>query len=159
MHYLVDGHNLIPKIQGLSLRAMDDEEQLIRLLQEFHRIRRHSVEVYFDKAPAGQAVTRRYGSVTAHFIREGMPADDAIIARLRKAGKQAREFWIVTSDRRILAEIRNAQAHWVSSEEFASQVEEAMREAPVRSGAADVKMGEEEVQAWLRLFKEGKKKD
>jgi hypothetical protein len=39
MPYLIDGHNLIPKLIGFSLRAMDDEEQLIPLLQTFSRVR------------------------------------------------------------------------------------------------------------------------
>ena len=38
MPYLIDGHNLIPKVAGLSLKAVDDEMQLIELLQEFCRI-------------------------------------------------------------------------------------------------------------------------
>ncbi|MBP1702274.1 MAG: hypothetical protein H6Q38_1381, partial [Chloroflexi bacterium] len=43
MPYIVDGHNLIPKIPGLSLRAIDDEMQLIELLQEFCRVQRKAL--------------------------------------------------------------------------------------------------------------------
>ena len=35
MSYLIDGHNLIPKIPGLTLRQMDDENELIEILQRF----------------------------------------------------------------------------------------------------------------------------
>ena len=37
MPYLIDGHNLIPKVRGLSLQSMDDEMELVELLQEFCR--------------------------------------------------------------------------------------------------------------------------
>ena len=43
MPYLIDGHNLIPKL-GLRLDSLDDEEQLIPRLQEFCRLRRAQVE-------------------------------------------------------------------------------------------------------------------
>jgi hypothetical protein len=34
MPYIVDGHNLIPKVPGLNLQDMEDELQLVELLQE-----------------------------------------------------------------------------------------------------------------------------
>ena len=37
MPYLIDGHNLIPKL-GLRLDLPDDEMQLIGILQEFCRL-------------------------------------------------------------------------------------------------------------------------
>ena len=40
MGYLIDGHNLIPKIPGMSLRMEDDEQELIQLLQDFSRYKR-----------------------------------------------------------------------------------------------------------------------
>ena len=36
MPYLIDGHNLIPKL-GLRLESLDDEMELIAILQEFCR--------------------------------------------------------------------------------------------------------------------------
>ena len=53
MPFIVDGHNLIPKVPGLNLQDMEDELQLVELLQEFCRINRKQVEVYFDNAPPG----------------------------------------------------------------------------------------------------------
>ncbi|MBL0344247.1 hypothetical protein [Candidatus Villigracilis affinis] len=50
MPYLIDGHNLIPKV-GLRLDSPNDELELARLLQDFARIKRQPVEVYFDGAP------------------------------------------------------------------------------------------------------------
>ena len=85
MPYLVDGHNLIPKV-GLRLDSIDDEMELVAILQEFSRLHRKQVEVYFDGAPAGQAGTRSLGTVKAHFVRAGTTADTAIARRLKKWG-------------------------------------------------------------------------
>ncbi len=38
--YIIDGHNLIPKLPGRSLRELDDEMALVGLLQTFGRLRR-----------------------------------------------------------------------------------------------------------------------
>jgi uncharacterized protein len=116
MPYLIDGHNLIPKVAGLSLKAMDDEIQLIELLQEFCRIRGKQVEVYFDNSPPGQPQSRLFGPVTARFIREGRTADDAIAARLKRLGRSARNWTVVSSDRAVQAGAREAQAQVLSSE-------------------------------------------
>ena len=78
---LIDGHNLVPKIKGLTLSMLDDEMELIQILSEYARITRKKMEVYFDNAPFDKAGTRKFGSITAHFVRQGMTADEAMIQR------------------------------------------------------------------------------
>ena len=73
MPYIIDGHNLIPKIPGLSLQEMDDEQHLLEMLQEFCRRQRKQVEVFFDNAPPGGVRARNLGLVTARFVRQGRP--------------------------------------------------------------------------------------
>src|SRR5512143_1321157 len=109
MPYLVDGHNLIPKL-GLRLDSPDDEMQLSGILQEFARLSRRDAHVYFDGAPAGQAPTRRLGRVTAHFVRIGSTADDAIKAHLRRLGAAAHNWIVISSDRVVQNEARAAHA-------------------------------------------------
>ncbi|HLO30861.1 MAG TPA: NYN domain-containing protein, partial [Anaerolineales bacterium] len=116
MPYLIDGHNLIPKL-GLRLDSIDDEMELIAILQEFCRLEhtpRGHVEVFFDGAPAAQAGTRKLGAVTAHFVRLGTTADDAIRNRLKMLRKSARNWTVVSSDRQVQAEARAAFAEVVS---------------------------------------------
>ena len=151
MAYLVDGHNLVPKIKGLSLTLIDDELRLIELLQVFSRVRRQKVEVYFDKAPAGQKSDQSFGTVNAHFIPEGLPADEAIISRLHRLGKSARGWSVVSSDRRIQSEARACQAKVVSSENFANQIEDALLKTP-GSQAGEKKLSDAEIEEWLKLF-------
>ena len=155
MPYLIDGHNLIPKF-GLRLDSMDDEMELVSILQEFARLKRQQVEVYFDGAPIGSAGSRRLGTVRAHFIRLGQTADSAIRARLEKMGKSAKNWVVVSSDREVQSAARVNQAQFISSEEFARLTRNAMQSTP-KSGNADKKLSEKEVDEWLQLFRENKR--
>lgn len=155
MPYLIDGHNLIPKI-GLRLDSMDDEMELAAILQEYCRLERKQVEVYFDGAPTPHAGTRKLGTVTAHFVPLGTTADEAIRRRLKKMGKSAKNWIVVTSDRQVQAEARAAKAEVISSDAFAKQLKGARASAP--KPADDRKLSQQEVDDWLNFFKEAKKK-
>lgn len=154
MPYLIDGHNLIPKL-GLRLDSMDDEMELTAILQEFCRLERKQAEVYFDGAPTPHAGTRKLGAVTAHFVPLGTTADDAIRKRLKKMGKSAKNWTVISSDRQVQADARAAQAGIVSSDAFAKQLRQARNSAPKPSD--DRKLSRQEVDDWLNFFKEGKK--
>ena len=154
MPYLIDGHNLIPKI-GLRLDSVDDEMELIVILQEFYRIERRQLEVYFDGAPTSQAGTRKLGAVNAHFVRLGETADNAIRSRLKKLGRSAKNWIVVSSDRQVQAEARAAHAEVLSSESFAKMLEQARNSAP--KSTDERKLSQKEVDDWLNLF--GGKRD
>jgi uncharacterized protein len=149
MPFLIDGHNLIPKL-GLRLDSLDDELELIHILQEFCRIERKQVEVYFDGAPTSHAGTRKFGTVTAHFVVQGTTADDAIRKRLKRMGKSARTWRVVTSDRQVQAEARAAQAEIISSDVFAKTLKQV--HAPDSTSKPERKMSDKEIDDWLSLF-------
>ena len=151
MSYLIDGHNLIPKVQGLSLQTLDDEERLISLLQEFCRATRKTVEVYFDNAPAGQSRSRKYGLVQAHFIRQGTTADQAIELRLTRLGKQARNWTVVSSDRRIQTAARAVHAKVLTAETFANLLNET-RHRTQSDQELNPGLSDREIEEWLTLF-------
>jgi predicted RNA-binding protein with PIN domain len=155
MPYLIDGHNLIPKL-GLRLDSLDDEMELIAILQEFHRITRKEVDVYFDGAPATQAGTRKLGTITAHFVRLGTTADDAIRKRLKALGKNARNWTVVSSDRQVRAEASAVHAEVISSDSFAATLKQARASAPKTTN--DRKLSDDEVAEWMKLFQKGKQK-
>ncbi len=149
MPYLVDGHNLIPKL-GLRLDSPDDELELVGVLQEFARLARREAEVFFDGAPAGEARTRKFGLIRAHFIRLGSTADAAIKARLKILGRAARNWAVVSSDHEVQNAARAAHASVVSSEEFARQLR-ALRSSS--SGTeVEKQLSEQEVLEWLKFF-------
>jgi uncharacterized protein len=163
--YIIDGHNLIPKIPGWSLRAIDDEVQLIDLLQVYARVRRRrQIEVYFDGAPPGQSGGRAYGTIRANFVPAGLSADEVIRRRLAELGRRARNATVVSSDRQVQANARAAQAKVMSSEEFAKELlsaaeEETLRAASVKSKSAahgrsapPTGMSAKELDDWYQLF-------
>lgn len=155
MPYLIDGHNLIPKL-GLRLDSMDDEMELIAILQEFCRLERKQVEVYFDGAPTNQAGTRKHGSVTAHFVPLKSTADNAIRNRLKKMGRSAKNWTVVSSDHRVQLEARTAQAEILSSDAFASTLKQARNSAP--KPTEHRKLTSQEVDDWLKLFEQRRHK-
>ncbi len=156
MPYLIDGHNLIPKL-GMRLDALDDESELIAILQEFCRLERRQVEVFFDGAPSSQAGTRKLGAVTATFSPLGSPADNAIRNRLKKLGKAAKNYTVVTSDREVQSNARVLQADVVSSDEFAKSLKQVMNSPRMAKGERVV--SKEEVEEGLRMFGSKKAED
>jgi predicted RNA-binding protein with PIN domain len=149
MPYLIDGHNLVPRV-GLRLDSLDDELELIRLLQEFCRLSRSQAEIYFDNAPAGQPAKRKHGLVTALFVRRPLIADEAIHERIRKLGASAKNWTVVSSDRRVQAEARAARVKVTSSDEFARQVRQTLQNEPAAAGESA--MSDQELKEWLELF-------
>jgi hypothetical protein len=153
MPYLIDGHNLIPKIPGLNLQALDDEEQLIKLLQEYCRRQRKQVEVFFDNAPPGGVRARNFGLVIARFVRQGSTADQAIRERLTRMGKLARNWTVVSSDLAVQSSARAAQARALPSEAFARLLVRALDEQAVDQGEnSEAGVSQDELDDWLQLF-------
>jgi hypothetical protein len=151
MPYLIDGHNLTPRL-GISLGDPDDEKQLVALLQEFCRLSRKQAQIYFDGGQPGQPATRNFGAVTAHFVRPPLEADDAIAERLRRLGGNARNWVVVSSDHRVQAEARAARARVISSEAFSRRLRDTLAARSGPSGSAG-EMSEAELAEWLEIFK------
>ena len=151
MPLIIDGHNLIPKVRGLSLEAIDDEMQLLEQLQEYCQRTRKKVEVYFDNAPPGQPRVRTYGNLIARFVRAGQSADRAIHEKLVRLRGEARNWTVVSSDREVQASARAARAGVLSSEAFAEQLQATLA-APTRSAQPDEALSSDELDEWLKLF-------
>jgi predicted RNA-binding protein with PIN domain len=158
MPYLIDGHNLIPKLPGLSLKAIDDEQKLIDWLQLFCKARRKEAEVFFDRAPAGFPASRKFGRVKAHFIRQGITADDAIETRLQVLKGSAYNYVVVSSDHRVQAAARRAHARVMPSEEFARELLNT-RDSEGSDSREEPGSSPEQVAEWEARFKSGKRDD
>jgi predicted RNA-binding protein with PIN domain len=151
MALIIDGHNLIAQLPGISLADPEDEEKLINLLQAYCRVKRKKVEVYFDRAPAGYAGKERHGLVLAIFVPSGTTADEAIMARLKKLGKKARNMKVVSSDRQVQAATRAAHAMVVASDEFVIEWQSIVAEKPDLD-PRNKPLTQEEVEAWEDIF-------
>jgi len=154
MPYLIDGHNLIPHIPGLTLDDPDDEMELVQRLQAFCRQQHKTAEVYFDPGPAGYTVTaqrsRKFGPVSAHFVQPGTSADTAIEQRLGQLGRSARNWTVVSSDRQVQAAAHAVHSTVISSEAFARLIAQIV--AREGNSAKREGLAPEEVQRWLDFF-------
>ena len=136
----------------MSLQDIDDEIQLVNLLQEFCRIRRKQVEVYFDNAPPGSPGARNYGRVVARFIRQGGTADQAIQKKLKRLGGEARNWTVVSSDGEVQINARAARAKILSTEVFAQQLLEALGDTADSYLEPESDLSPEEVEDWMQIF-------
>jgi len=153
MNYIIDGHNLIPHLPGLSLRMPDDEQALIEVLMRFSHTGRKTLEVFFDGAPVGQAGKRTFGQVKAHFVSCASSADQAIRTRLQRLRSESRNWVVVSSDRAVQAAAREAHAQVMRAEDFAELLQASLLlEQGREAQSPETPLSEEEVQAWLELF-------
>lgn len=155
MPYIIDGHNLIPKIPGLRLDDPDDEQKLINLLQDFCRLSRKQVDVYFDQASPGGAGRRTLGRVAVHFVRAGHTADEAIRARLSKMGRSARNYTVVSSDHSVQTAARYSGARSMDSGQFSALLSSTLAKAAGKD-RSEASITESEVDEWLKFFQEKK---
>jgi predicted RNA-binding protein with PIN domain len=156
MPYLVDGHNLIPHVHGMQLSDLDDEQELVDLLLEFCRLARQKVAVYFDRAAPGHAGARTRGLLTITFMPAGVTADEGIRRRLKKLGKEARNWKVVSSDRQVQVEALAVHAAVLSADEFARLLSSTLQGAGSSTSSREPEMSPEELDDWLRLFKKKK---
>jgi uncharacterized protein len=148
MPYLIDGHNLIPHIRGLSLAQLDDEQALLELLAVYFKGERKNAIVFFDKASPGGEQNLKRGFVRAHFTRPPLNADKAIRNTVRELGKSATNYTVVTSDLEVSDNARRLGARVLSSSEFAQRLTIGGKQKI--SGPHEPV---EDVDYWLKVFK------
>ncbi len=157
MPTLIDGHNLIPCL-GLRLDDPEDEQVLARRLGEYCRIaRKTGLEIYFDNAQPGSPASQSFGMVKAHFVRPPRIADEAIRQRLKKLGKAARNWTVVSSDRQVQAEARALGAAIIPSEQYALMVIETLR-VGLPESSSEAGVSKSEVDYWLDQFNNHKQR-
>ncbi len=157
MHYLIDGHNLIARLSDIRLSDADDEEQLVRRLQQWMAAgRKRRVTLYFDGGlPGGPAPHLSRGALKVIFASAGREADSLLIQRIRKV-RNPPEFTLVSSDRAIVAAAQARGMPVTDAATFAQMMEEERG----RRAAGDTKpwakqepaMDERELAEWLKLF-------
>ena len=94
----------------------------------------------------------------AVYVREGVTADEAIMDRLRKLGKRARNAQVISSDRQVQQAARGVHASVVSSEAFAKEIETLMAEEPELDPRNRL-LSDHELSEWEALFRKGHPKN
>ncbi len=151
MPYIVDGHNLIAAMPGLSLSDLDDERSLIQILSGYAQAARKSITVYFDRGSLAAPNLPGSARVKVRFIRLPRTADDAIRAHIKRLGGDAANWTVVTSDGEVRIAAREAGARVTDSATFASlllnpAIEEGKDEKPETS------LNQEDIEFWEQLF-------
>ena len=154
MPYLIDGHNLIPRVRGMSLGAPDDELKLVVLLRTFASRAGRRVTVYFDRGAPGSSRETSRTAVTVRFVSMPDTADAAIQRHLRRLGGDARNWTVVSSDAEVRRAALRAGARSQSSQDFARM----LIEAPARSAEKpEPPTSPEALQEWASLFAKPKR--
>lgn len=149
MPILIDGHNLIGRLLGLSLQDPDDEEQLVRLLVAYRARARKTITVVFD--PGGAFAlpgVRRYGGIEVVFAPHGSSADSVIIRRVQRS-PDPRGWLVVTSDHKLAETVTRLGARARSADSFAAELVSRPDAAP---DWRETPLSPEEVESWLDLF-------
>jgi predicted RNA-binding protein with PIN domain len=155
---LIDGHNLIGKLPGLSLSDPEDEAKLVGLLKRYRARRRRPMVVVFDGAPAGSAGRSRELSgtgVDVVFARVGRTADGIIKERVR-AARNPGQVTVVTSDTDVARVARACRAVVQDSETFAAALLRELAPGESLREVRDVALAPDEVAEWEELFRQGR---
>ncbi len=164
MHYLIDGHNLIAKLDDLTLDDPDDEAKLVLRLRSWTAAsRKRRVTVIFDGGlPGGKSTRLSTSRVTVVFASAGQTADDLLIRRINQV-KNPAEFTLVSSDAEVLAVARKRRMPLLLAEQFATQLPperprpaaapvETTDEQRIAERRETPQLSDEEVNEWLELF-------
>ena len=160
MNYLIDGHNLIGKIEDIKLSDPDDEAKLLLRLINWTAVgKNRRVVVVFDGGTHGTNWSSfKSDRVRAVFVPQGKTADSWLINFMRnEVKKNVKAFHLVSSDLEIIRQAENRRIAHSKSEDFAEALADERRNlseiAEERKAPAQRPlMKEHEVDAWMHLF-------
>ena len=159
MEYYIDGHNLIPKVNGIRLSDENDENELLERIQEFARLSRKKCTVFFDKAPEQKTREGHFGTVHVIYVTHHIKADEEIINRVIKIGKnRAKDIIVVSSDQHVQWQSKQAGAATMTSESFAADMNKTFSrgdhfiKSPKKPLRIEPKLSRKEVDEWLEIF-------
>jgi predicted RNA-binding protein with PIN domain len=151
MPYLIDGHNLIGQMPGLSLADPDDERHLVELLRAFLVRTGKKGTVIFDKGQPGGGAGWSNNVLEVRFAAMPRTADDVIRERLLRE-KNPRGLIVVTADQALATAARQARATITPPSDFAQQ----LQLKPSRLRKKEANLTTEEIEAWEKEFKRGR---
>ncbi len=128
-HILIDGYNLIAKMEGISGNLEPQRERFIRRLSEYRAQKGHSITVVFDGEKGGwitESHERTLG-INITFSRLGEKADD-IIKRMVKEHDE--EYTVITSDKEVASFAESSGHTAIPSEEFIPKLQLDSRIGP-----------------------------
>ncbi|MCJ7825748.1 MAG: NYN domain-containing protein [Anaerolineales bacterium] len=152
MPYIIDGHNLIAALPDLDLSDLDDEKKLVEMLQGFCSRTERRATVYFDRGAPGGEPTIKSGRVHVKFVRLPRSADDAIRDHLRKLGKEAPNWTIVSSDREVRSAALRVGASVLHSGAFVQIILQDANTSDQSEKPQEI-LSDKDLDEWERLFR------
>lgn len=159
MPILIDGHNLIAQIPGMSLSDENDEAELVMLLRRYTTAKRgRQITVVFDHGVYGHPQRLNGYGITCAFAHSPQDADMQLIRRLRGL-KRPRDWTLVSSDRAVARVAEDLGVRVIRSQEFARALlaPGKPQQAADPGEKHDVRLSEAEIEEWMRIFKERKR--
>jgi len=147
--FLIDGHNLIGQIPGMSLADPHDEARLVERLKSY--MARHSKRcvVVFDAGlPGGPSRQLSTSSVQVIFAHGGTTADAILLERIREI-KDPGSWTVISADRAITEAARRRRMRIIPPAEFAQGLEGPY--VPDDDNP-NPRLTPDEIDEWLRMF-------
>jgi predicted RNA-binding protein with PIN domain len=158
MPYLIDGHNVIAQMSGISLDDPNDEAKLVILLRQYTASVGKRVHVVFDGGIPGGSSPLSTSRVQVYFASADSSADNVLRTLIRNTTNPSG--WIVVSSDRAIVEVARHQGMraW-RSERFAQRLEQMQaaqiqeeNDAYVPPTKTDPQLSKDEVEEWLDIF-------
>lgn len=125
MIILIDGYNLMPnlKLRGDTFEAK--RENMIAQLIDFVRVNPAKIILVFDGQhnPSMHRGNETHGPIQVIFSAQGETADDVIEDLIMKRKGKARDYMMVSSDRRLINFAAENAVKTMTSQQFAELFE------------------------------------
>ena len=153
MIYLIDGHNLIAQMPGITLGDPNDEAHLVLRLRSWAAVdKKRKIVLIFDKGmPAGKSKNLSTPNIQVRFAPHKTTADRLLIQRINRT-KNPREFILVTGDRMIIAAAQARKMPHTTSKKFVADMKVDKRPPPPSREVDNPKVSKNDVDEWLTLF-------
>lgn len=151
MPYFLDANNLIGRARRTSRPTDEDARALIAEVADRLRRSRARAVLFFD-GPAGKRASS-LGNLSVRYPAGGS-ADAALLAEIGRS-RAPSEIVVVTADRELARQARDAGAKWAAPDEFWDRfaARGGRGGAPEESGKPESRV---DVEDWMRYF-EGRK--
>jgi uncharacterized protein len=125
MIIIIDGYNLMPNIATKGRSFEQQRENMIAQLLEFISVNPAQVVLAFDGQhnPSMHRGNETHGPIRVIFSAQGETADDVIEDLISKRKGKAKDYLIVSSDRRLQNFAEEHSMQWMSSQKFAEYFE------------------------------------
>lgn len=125
MIIIIDGYNLLPNLDIKGSSFEQKRGNMIAQLQEFISVNPAQVTVVFDghHNPSMHRGNETHGAIKVIFSAQGELADDVIENLIMNRKGKARDYLIVSSDRRLQVFAEENDMKWMSSQKFAEYFE------------------------------------